>query len=81
MLSLIESGASAPSLDTLYYIAERLSLPVSYLLADECDENTYIRLSLMPRIRKAYREGDYKYVLKLCEDFRDEDDEIMLILA
>ena len=63
MLSRIESGLAAPSLDTLYYIADKLALPVSYLLADECDGETYIRLSLMPRIRESYRACDYKMVI------------------
>ena len=81
MLSRIESGLATPSLDTLYYIADRLSLPISYLLADECDAETYLRLSLMPKIRKSYREGDYKHAIKLSESIHGEDDELMLILA
>lgn len=81
MISRIESGLATPSLDTLYYIADRLSLPVSYLLADECDGQTYLRLSLMPRIRECYHKDDYKHAIKLSQSVLGEDDELMLILA
>lgn len=81
MLSRIESESATPSLDTLEYIAKRLSLPVSYLLADECDENAYVRMAAMPKIRAAYRDGDYAYAIKLGKEVAELDDELALILA
>ena len=81
MLSCIEGGSATPSLDTLKYIAERLSLPVSYLVADECDEETYLRLSVMPKIKEAFKSEDYGYVIKLSEEVESIDDELALMLA
>ena len=37
MVSRIENGAAKPSLDTLIYIAEVLSVPPAYLLSDDGD--------------------------------------------
>ena len=37
MISRIETGTANPSLDTIKYLAQRLSLPVSYLLSEDDD--------------------------------------------
>ena len=37
MLSAIERDKATPSLDSLKYIAEELSLPISYLVSDDDD--------------------------------------------
>ena len=43
MLSIIESGKANPSMETVRYLADRLELPVSYLLSDEDDLSFYLK--------------------------------------
>ena len=81
MLSAIESGKASPSLDTLYYIANKLDLKISYLLSEEIDELAYRKNKLMPEIRKAYANKNYAYCISLIEDVDGMDDELSYIHA
>ena len=45
MLSSIENGNAQPSLTTILYIAERLNVPVGFLLAEEGDEIVYQKMN------------------------------------
>lgn len=85
MLSLIESGSAMPSLPTVIYIAERLNVPVGFLLAEGDDEIAYRKMSSMPDIKKALLAEDYRICKDICLSISSgretEDDEINLILA
>ena len=81
MLSCIENGKASPSLDTLKYIAARLSLPVSYLVSDEDDTFFYIKREEMKFISAAYRAGSYGDCIKHIERIGRLDDELSYLLA
>lgn len=83
MLCSIEKGAALPSVPTVCYIAERLSVPVGYLLCDEEDALAYRKMVAMPNLRRALSQGDYTGCMAILNaDFGDSfDDEIALIRA
>ena len=82
MLSSIEHGTALPSLSTALYLAERLNVPVGYLLAEEESEFSYRKMVNMPNVQRAFSAGDYVGCLSLLSVFGEErDDEISLIRA
>lgn len=83
MLSSIEHGTALPSLPTAMYIAERLSVPVGYLLAEEGDEPAYRKMTAIANIRAAFAAGDWSGALSLLDAVGDAqaDDELSLIRA
>ena len=82
MLSCIENGSAQPSLSTILYIAERLNVPVGFLLAEEGDEVIYQKITVLPNIKKAYASEDWRGCRSLClSACRAPDDEIALLLA
>ena len=54
MLSRIENDAAQPSLDTIRYLAGRLNVSPSFLLAEGIDEEMYIKHRDINDIKKAY---------------------------
>lgn len=81
MLSAIESGKASPSLDTLYYIANKLDLKISYLFSEDINESEYNKTKLMPEIKKAYVHENYAYCISLIEQLNYIDDELSYIHA
>ena len=81
MLSSIESGNANPSLDTLKYIADRLSISVAYLLSDEDDLLFFEKKDRLSRIYRAYDAKRYKAVIELITSLPGLDDELYLLLA
>ena len=83
MLSTIEHGTALPSLPTAQYLAERLGVPVGYLLADAKDEAAYRKMLHIANIRHAFSAGDYSGCLSLLNTIFGgaEDDELLLIRA
>ena len=81
MLSAIECGHASPSLETAKYIADRLSLPLSYFIDDGADVFFYEKNAVIGKIRAAFGEGRYEDVVFLSETLSDTDDEISLALA
>ena len=81
MLSSIESGNANPSLDTLKYIADRLSVSVAYLLSDEDDLLFFEKKDRLSRIYRAYDAKRYKAVIELITSLPGLDDELYLLLA
>lgn len=81
MLSRIENGQANPSLETLFYLSERLDVPVGYLLASEKEDAAYEKSFLADQIRLAYQMKDYKIAKELARDFGEDDNEISLIAA
>lgn len=81
MLSAIESGKAFPSLDTLYYIADKLELSASYLVSDDVDIFFFERRNLIEDIKEAYVEKRYADCISLIEKIGSIDDELAYILA
>lgn len=83
MLSAIEHGSALPSLSTALYLAERLGVPVGYLLSEESEEFSYRRMANIANIRRAFAEGDFAGCLSLLHSVFGEstDDELALIAA
>lgn len=82
MLSSIEHGTALPSLPTAMYIAERLNVPVGYLLSDEDQEFFYRKMMSMTNIRRAFEANDYAGCLSLLTALGEEqDDELFLLRA
>ncbi len=83
MLSSIEHGTALPSLSTAMYIAERLNVPVGYLLAQDGDELAYRKMNAIGDIRRALAARDYAGALALvgAASETQSDDELSLIRA
>lgn len=83
MLCTIERGAALPSLPTVCYLAERLSVPVGYLLSDERDDLLYRKMTVMPNLRRALAAKDYAGCITILNtNFGDAfDDELALVRA
>lgn len=83
MLSSIEHGTALPSLPTAMYIAERLNVPVGYLLAQDGDELAYRKMTAISNIRRAYAAKDWEGTLAILNATFEggEDDELSLIRA
>jgi len=82
MLSRIENEAAQPSLDTIRYLAARLNVSPSYLLAEGDDEHMYIKHKEINDIKRAYLSGEFHICRDMCLNSSiPEDDEIKLILA
>ena len=82
MISCIENGTAQPSLSTVLYLAERLGVPVGFLLAEKDEEFLYRKRNAMENIRRAFREGDWSGCRGLCLSVtREPDDELCLLLA
>lgn len=82
MLSSIEHGAALPSLSTVLYIAERLNVPVGYLLSDAEYDFFYRKMAALPNIRRAFVQKDYAGCLHLLYSFGEKtDDELSLLRA
>lgn len=73
MLSQIENGAAAPSMDTLRYLAQRLQKPVSYFLEETGTGDN------LERIWQVYDSGDDAQVLSLLEDLQEHTRESSLL--
>ncbi len=82
MLSRIENGAANPSMETVRYIAGRLNVSPSYLLADEGDEMIFKKHSEIVGIKKAFMNEDYRICRDICINADSaEDDEIQMLLC
>lgn len=83
MLSSIEHGTALPSLPTAMYIAERLNVPVGYLLAQDGDELAYRKMTAIGNIRTALSAGDFAGALSLVSAVQGggKDDELSLVRA
>ena len=82
MLCEIEKGKASPSLDTLRYLAEALSVPVAYLLDEGEDAAGYYKRAALPEIKRLYLAGRYAECFRLCETLPGEpDDELALLLS
>lgn len=83
MLSSIENGSAFPSLSTALYIAERLNVPVGYLLAEERDEPAYRKMNCIENVRRALASKDWSGALAILNASCNGvvDDELSMIRA
>ncbi len=81
MISRIESGIANPSMDTLLYLSERLSIPVSYITSDEDDLFFYEKKDKIEKICAAYRAKEFNFCIKLINSMSDIDSELAYIMA
>ena len=83
MLSTIEHGTALPSLPTALYLAERLNVPVGYLLAEGEDELGYHKMMAIANIRHAFSSKDYAGALALLQAVpgAEMDDELCFLRA
>ena len=81
MLSCIESEKAMPSLETLFYIADRLSVPPSYLLSDNDDLCLYEKNEKIGQIRKLFSERKHEACIKQISDIGKTDDELAFLLC
>lgn len=81
MLSRIENGAALPSVGTVIYLANRLGVPASLLLAEDDDELLFYKNSLLIRIKKALNDNNHEICLEMCNEIlaQGNDDEIAFI--
>ena len=81
MLSLIESGAALPSLESLEYISSKLNVPVAFLLSDE-DEAPPLKSSVaIEDIRKLFTDGSYAMCIEALESIEEHNCETLYLLA
>lgn len=80
MLSAIENGYAAPSIDTLLYIAEKLNVSPGILISDTENDISLQKIALIDSIRQAYGREAYSICIDLCSGL-SEDDEVDHILA
>ena len=81
MLSSIENGKALPSLDTLKYIADTLSVSPSYLISEEDDILFYEKKELISQIYRAYAAKNYTACINLINSLTDKDNELLFLLA
>lgn len=81
MLSRIENGAATPSLPTVIYLAERLHVPVGYLLSEGEEEDLYRKAGRIANIKRALTDGSYAICRDMCLSLGSRDDEVQLLLA
>ena len=81
MLSCIENGTANPSLDTLKYIADKLSVPTEFLISEDDNLNFYQKKSLISKIYRAYDAKNYSACIELIGTITEADDELNFLLA
>lgn len=81
MLSSIENGTANPSLDTLKYIADRLSVSVAYLVSEDDDLTFYEKKRRIDKIYRAYKARNFSACVSLINSISQKDDELNYLLA
>lgn len=82
MLSQIESGTATPSVKTLHFLANVLSIPVSELMQEEQKDGDNNQLDRLMRAKQCFKLGQYDDLLILLEDFDEVlEDEFCALLA
>ena len=81
MISRIENGLANPSLETIKYIANELSLPVSYFFSEDDDLLFYEKAEKINTIYRAYQAKEYDYCIKKIKSLSGIDNELAFLLA
>lgn len=81
MICKIENGCATPSIETLTYIADKLQIPISYLVTDDDNLYFYQKNKIIETIYKAFEKGEYSYCIKKILELQIIDNETALILS
>ena len=81
MLSEIECGKASPSIGTLRYLADRLDVPLAFLLSDSNTPFHYRKLERIDEIKKSFSAANYRKCISLINQLDGSDDETNFILA
>lgn len=81
MLSAIESGKATPSLETLFYLSERLEVPASFLVSDSEDLFFYEKSEIIDKAKHYFHEQKYSKCIELITKCSTQDDELSYILC
>lgn len=81
MMCRIETGTASPSRSTLTYLADRLDLPLLYLLDDSITLDACLKLQHLPHIRTELDAGHYAEVVRLIRKYFTEPDDELAYLA
>ncbi|MDY5355615.1 MAG: helix-turn-helix transcriptional regulator, partial [Eubacteriales bacterium] len=73
MLSQIENGVANPSLSTLSALAERLSVPLEYLISESAGPKDMERLKNRENVRALYVEGKKDECAELLDKYDDDE--------
>lgn len=84
MLSLIENGSAKPSLQTMKEFAERLGIPIGYLISDdgaaESAASTPLSSDDASAMRSLFRAGKYAECLGRANELSSTNDETALMI-
>ena len=81
MLSLIESGAALPYVETLIHIANTLDIPAGVFFADdEKEEALYTKIQTASKAKSLFASGKYEECADLCKTVLF-DDELTFLAA
>lgn len=80
MLSLIESGSARPSLGTTKEFAERLGVPVEYLISESDNVASFSKMDTIRNVRSLLKSGKHAECLVEAESLGECDDETALIM-
>lgn len=81
MLSAIESGKAKPSVDTIQYLAQALSLPAAYFLSEDDDLHFYEKKMIITDVYRAYKAKNYKACIRKIKTVSVLDDELYYLLS
>ncbi len=81
MLSLIESGNASPSLDTLYYIADKLNIRIEYLVSRDISIETFERIEHEQEIWDEFHKNNFEKSLYLIDRFGQKSNSLMYLAA
>lgn len=81
MLSAIEGGKATPSLETLVFLANRLSVPASFLISDNDDLFIFEKITKIDEIRSNFADKKYDKCVSMIESLSGADDETNYLLA
>ena len=81
MLSCIESGKASPSIDTLSYLADRLNVPVSFLVSEDDNLFFYQKNEIITKAKDLFYHQKYSQCIEALKNIDSPDDEICYILC
>jgi len=82
MLSQIENGTALPSLTTVIYLSERLSVSPDYFLFRYGNSFSSIKAAMLPHLRELFAKGEYEECYSYFKKHATEtDDEVAFILT
>lgn len=80
MLSLIENNSAKPSLSTTRAFAERLGVPVEYLISESDSVASFSKMDTIRIVRGLLKDRKYSECLEKAAELGDGDDETALIM-